>query len=440
MFGSIVWRVATRRGTSCIGRHKLKTFAKSQKLTTNRNASTTSAPLPPVNSFYNNTLFKKFVNKLKKPVTTVIALTAVGYAAYHSFRGSVAHAQESEDKGKNNQSPSNNAGGSSDKSRTGPGSRYYVPDFDPSFNPVKYNHELFQKHFARESALEKEARVANLLDVFYVDENLQVLSGQTEQQHAKNTEPWYQKPMAWAVDLLERMRFLKHQNSPDRPIYIDRSFKAFLPPKQLPPEGPPLSIVVDLDILTIPPRNSNEPRMKRNGVDEFLEVVAKVAELIIHSQRSVLIDADAMEMIDDKMYASYKLYRENGALVENLWPNVTFIDLPFMNRDLDKLVYLGPDKLRAIQLPSVFVYIPPGDPKDREHPENDTVLLDIIDFVEELGRVADQGQGMVNILKYFADKDVVSFCREFKQQPNRKRHVIELPLQRLPKIKEGSFK
>ncbi|KAG9292190.1 hypothetical protein G9A89_023910 [Geosiphon pyriformis] len=151
-----------------------------------------------------------------------------------------------------------------------------------------------------------------------------------------------------------------------------------LPDKELLPNYPALTLVINLDetlIYSTWDREHGWRTAKRPGVDYFLAYMSSLFEEVIFTSQPQYIAEQVVNKLDPLQLVPFKLFREATRYVEGKHVK----DLSKLNRDLSKVIVMDSNPEAYALQPDNAIAVPPwkGD-------SSDTFLIDIIPFLEHI--------------------------------------------------------
>lgn len=251
-------------------------------------------------------------------------------------------------------------------------------------------------------------------------EALQASEGEKERERGGESagEEESEGLWAWAQRKYERVKFIVRN-----PVVSARPF--ILPPV---PE-PHYTLVIDVKDLLFEeeqPDGTKRPR-KRPGVDRFLGHLAQFYELVLWcSGADPMQDSDRAARLDRRMcFSAYVFYNEctlteEGHIVK---------DLVRLNRDMANVVLLASDSQFATFQPQNALIIPPWDGS-----RDDTTLLDLCYFFEDIASRNPQQTDVRELLKSYEGKDLLAIWRPIREQHEA---TLEESQKQLQKMREG---
>mmetsp|Transcript_23135 Transcript_23135/g.64273 ORF Transcript_23135/g.64273 Transcript_23135/m.64273 type:complete len:357 (-) Transcript_23135:538-1608(-) len=185
--------------------------------------------------------------------------------------------------------------------------------------------------------------------------------------------------------------------------YSDPPTDKLLP--DIPPNAiyPRFTVVLDLNETIVHSdwtRGRGWRVFKRPGVEDFISKLAPQVELVVFTDQMATYGEPILERIDPQRMIRFRLYRDstqyhNGKHVR---------DLSKLNRNLNQVIYITADKESFQFHPDNAVKIEPWKLQ-----ESDTVLLDLIPFIELIVKtnVAD----VRDVMRSYKDQDIPTAFR-----------------------------
>lgn len=156
---------------------------------------------------------------------------------------------------------------------------------------------------------------------------------------------------------------------------------------------------------------------KRPGVNAFLEHLAQFYEIVVYSDNLNMYVDPVVDRLDEKhCLISYRLSRSATRYQDGKH----YRDLSKLNRDPAKVIYISAHALESCLQPENCVQIKPWTGEDL----NDTTLLDLIPFLEFVGRSgpADIRQVLASYQGRDIAKEFIERSKEHQRRMQEQKH------------------
>ncbi|KAG0599382.1 hypothetical protein M758_12G148000 [Ceratodon purpureus] len=183
-------------------------------------------------------------------------------------------------------------------------------------------------------------------------------------------------------------------------------------PDLLPQEKGMFTLVLDLNetlVYSDWKRDRGWRTFKRPGVEAFLEQLAQHYELVIYSDQLSFYVDPVLERLDQKGCIRYRLSRDATQYINGKHLR----DLEKLNRDPSHVIYLGGHAKETTLQPENALSVKPWKLED-----NDTVLLDLLPFLEFVAR--QRPADIRPVLASYEGLDVPTEFRERTKELQRK--------------------
>ena len=177
------------------------------------------------------------------------------------------------------------------------------------------------------------------------------------------------------------------------------------------------TLVLDLDETIICSdwlRKRGWRTFKRPGVDEFIDRMGQMYELVVYTPTLFTYANPILDRLDPKGYIpqTHRLYRDANQMKHGQFMR----DISKLNRNLKRVIYITADKASTQMQPDNSIVIEQFkiDDNDMSKSASDTVLLDLMPFLEAV--VRQQAPDVRVVISSYDGKDIPSTFRQRTQE------------------------